>query len=109
MMLEGIPLNIGEVGGWGIATTLMILIVLGFYRGYLYPRATVEMLLKEAQSRLESEKERGDTWESAWNKCQLGHTVEAAADRTMLVETVALNRKILEAIQLGAQGGGERT
>ena len=105
-MIEGVPLNIGEIGGWGVAALLMILIVMGFYRGYLYPRATVRMLLDEASKRLESEKERGDTWEGAWNKCQQGHTVEAAADRTMLVETVGLNRKILEAIQQGANLGG---
>lgn len=108
-MLDGVPLNIGEIGGWGVAAVFGFFIVLGFARGYLYPSSVVNKMLEEAAARLESEKERADTWQSAWEKCQAGRTVEAEGDRALLVETTRTAKNVLEAIQQAADQGSDDT
>lgn len=107
-MLEGIPLNLMDVGGWGVAVVLAALVVLALVKGRIYPSSTVDKLLVSWRERLDSEKERANTWEEAWRKCQAGHAVEAQSDREVSLETLTLVRRTLEAIQNGSyddQGG----
>lgn len=102
IMLEGVPLNLVDVGGWGVAAILAALVVLALVKGRIYPSSTVDKLLVSWRERLDSEKERANTWEEAWRKCQAGHSVEARADRETSLETLTLVRRTLEAIQNGS-------
>lgn len=108
-MIDGVPLNLMDAGGWAVTAGLGIFIVLAFVRGHIYPSSTVKTLLEENATRLQSEKERADAWQLAWNQAQAARSAEAEGDRALLIETARTAKNVLEAIQQAADRGSEET
>ena len=88
-----------------MATILGMLIVIGFYRGELYPRKVVEMLKLQHEKQLQSERERADKWEASWYKQQEARALESAGDREMALKNSELAYRALSTIQNQAQNG----
>lgn len=106
-MGELVPLNVGEIGGWGVAAFMGISFVLAFMRGYIYPRGVVKNMLEQSDKALQSERERADTWQTSWQALYDGRTQEAAGDRTLAVQTAELAYKALTTVQNRAERDDE--
>lgn len=98
-MGELVPLNVGEIGGWGMAAFMGLAFVLGFMRGHIYPASVVKNMLAQSDKALQSEKERGDQWQAAWKQLYEAQSMEAGADRALAVETAELALKALSTVQ----------
>lgn len=49
-MLEGIPLSVADLSGWGLAVTLATLNVVGIFRGWVVPKPFYDLAVKRGDA-----------------------------------------------------------
>lgn len=89
-MLDGVPLSVADLSGWGAFLVIVFLVVVSFLRGWLYPKAA-----------LLAEKARGDTFKEAWERAQSASEAKDAAMYELLQNSRTTVR-LLEALQQAA-------
>lgn len=77
-MLEGIPLNIIDLGPWGIVAIVVALVMLGLYRRKLVPEKDL-LTWQAAYERSEAARQEADK--------QIGELIRAVAKSNELGET----------------------
>lgn len=89
-MLEGIPLDVGNLSAIAILTLVVLMIITG--KGLATRRE------------VEAEKTRADSWHQAWRAAMEANR-ERDAQHGELLENSRTTVRILEAIQQQARGG----
>lgn len=49
-MIEGIPLSLADVGGWGLSVLLVALVIVAIFRGWLSPKPHVDFLERRIEA-----------------------------------------------------------
>lgn len=98
-MIDGIPIGIGDLSGWGVVAILVIMLLTG--RGLATRRE------------VDAEKTRADTWQAAW-QAERSANREKDAQGAELLEHARTTSRIVAALQAQAQtrvspGDGEGT
>ncbi|MBE7701277.1 hypothetical protein H9623_13330 [Oerskovia sp. Sa1BUA8] len=89
-MLDGVPLNIGELSGWGVVALIVVLLLLG--KGGIAFRREVD-----------AEKSRADTWQDAW-KAERAAAQERAEQWSELLELARAADRVLTALDNARRG-----
>lgn len=92
-MIDGVPLTVMDLSGWGVAVFVLLLLTVLVLRGKI-----------PSQSALEAERRRADVFEQAWEKSQEALRAKDEA-WTELIQNSRTTVKILEGIQEEAQKG----
>jgi len=86
-MIDGIPIDIGQVSGWGVVGILVIMLLTG--RGLATRRE------------VDAEKARADTWQAAW-AAAMSTIKEKAEQDGELLENSRTTVRVLKALQAQA-------
>lgn len=78
-MIEGIPLSILDLGGWGVALLVIVTVAFMVYRGLLVPRSTHETFVEAWKTEREAGRERDQ---------QAVQTTELAKTTVALLESI---------------------
>lgn len=82
-MIEGIPIDIGQVSGWGVVGILVVMLLTG--RGLATRRE------------VDAAERRADTWQDAW-KTAMAASEEKDAQNVELLENSRTAVRILQAL-----------
>lgn len=99
MVIEGVPISVGQLSGWGAFVTLAFVVVTGFLAGRIYSGRAVDTMLRAAGERLAAETKRADTWQRAFEKSQEARELAAAAERNTVVEAARTMASALQSVQ----------
>lgn len=88
-MLDGLPIDIGNLTGWGVVAIFVFAILTG--------RLT-------SRREVDAERSRADTWQAAWDKAMAANTAKDE-QQAELLENSRTTVRILEVIRQQAQTG----
>ncbi len=88
-MIDGIPLSISDLSGWGVVAILAVMLLTG--RGLA------------TQREVRAEKERADSWQAAWSVSQQSNR-EKDEQIAELLEHSRTTVKVLEGLSRASEG-----
>lgn len=108
-MLEGIPLNILDVSGWGVALLLSLAIVYGFIRGKIYAASVVKTIEAQAEKRVTQADARAEALQIALDKSEGARVALTLSTHDLVLESARTLAQTMAGIQdLAQRAEGER-
>lgn len=90
-MIDGIPLDVSNLSGWGVVAVLVVMLVTG--KGGIALRREVD-----------AEKNRADTWQAAWGT-ERTRNDEVVGQVSELLENSRATAKVVDVLYERAMGG----
>lgn len=106
--LEGVPLSITDIGGWGVATLSWAVIVFGFARGKLYAASVVKTIEAQAEKRVTQADARAEALQIALDKSEGARVALTLSTHDLVLESARTLAQTMAGIQdLAARAEGD--